>query len=352
MTRIGIVGAGRAATLHAEALRALPGVELAGICGADPLSTRVATLAGVHGSPVLALPELVERSDALVVAIPPGRRSDVVAPAAGVVGAVLVESPLASTLAAARSLVSEATASGPVMVGLNLLHAPAVRQALTLVGEMDRPHHLELRVSAPPPHRRPDVRRSFGGGVVLDPGAHLLPVLMAAAGSAVRRVSARIDRDRYGVDTSARLRLDHVDDRFSEATLVWTGGSATASLEVADSTSVVRVDLLPVPTVERDGRVVVLAVDPNPMVALGFVGQLARLVGAARGSSHAWPPASVGAGVVAVAVAAAVSAASEGDEVDVSEVPLDLAPAEILAGHDRSGEGSPPAAPGSGGDMR
>ena len=70
MTSVGIVGAGRAGTLHAEAARAARGVHLAGICASSADSPRAAALAGALDCAVLGLAELAGACDAVVVAVP------------------------------------------------------------------------------------------------------------------------------------------------------------------------------------------------------------------------------------------------------------------------------------------
>ena len=68
-----------------------------------------------------------------------------------------MQPPVATTLDEASRL-EMVLADVPAMTGVNLLHAPAVRQFLAAVAGMD-PHHLELRLAVPTPERGPEAAR-------------------------------------------------------------------------------------------------------------------------------------------------------------------------------------------------
>lgn len=335
MTSLGIVGAGRAATLHAEAVRATRGVHLAGVTASSPESPGAAALAEALDCPVLTMRELGLACDVAVIATPPAARTQaLVELASSRLRAVLVESPAAVTLDGIADL-SAAFAGGPVMAAVNLLHAPAVRLMLDAVAAMD-PHHLELRVAVPDPARGPGGGLAFGGGVTMDPGCGFWPVLAAAMGSAVQSVAApRLDAA-DGIDRAAEVVLSAVDartasTRTARAGLHWGARVAEASLEAADSAHVARVDIWPVPAVEIDGSPAGPTPDSgHPLVALGFVAQIDRLVRVADGDAQPWPDLAVASSALTIAAAAALSAQRGGIGVSVSGVPRDLSPFEIL----------------------
>ncbi|MYH42143.1 MAG: hypothetical protein F4131_00375, partial [Acidimicrobiaceae bacterium] len=147
VTSVGIVGAGRAATLHAEAVRAARGVHLAGVAARSTASPGAAALAGALDCPVMTARELAGACDVAVIATPPAARAEALAELAPSrrLRAVLVESPAATTVDGIAEL-SAAFGGRPVMAAVNLLHAPAVRRMLDAVTAMD-PHHLELRLA-------------------------------------------------------------------------------------------------------------------------------------------------------------------------------------------------------------
>ena len=332
MTSVGIVGAGRAATLHAEAVRAARGVTLAGMSASSPASPRAAALAGALDCEMLAPAELSRRCDAAVIATPPAACSEALAGLASSrrLRAVLVESPASTTLAGITELQSM-FANRQIMTGVNLLHAPAVRRMLEAVGAMD-PHHLELRLAVPDPARGPDGARSFGGGVTVDPGAGFWPVLIAAMGAAVESVAAPRLEAAGGLDRAAEVVLRAVNGRTARAAMRWDARVAEASIEAADPARVARVDVWPVPVAEIDGAPAGPPTDSaHPLVALGFVAQVERLARVARGEARPWPDLGAGASALTIAAAAAISVRHGGLAVDVADVPGDASPFEILS---------------------
>lgn len=332
VTSVGIVGAGRAATLHAEAVRAARGVTLAGVSALSPASPRAAALAGALDCPILTLAELSRVCDVAVIATPPAACAEALARMASSrrLRAVMVESPAATTIHGVAEL-GTLVEGLPVMASANLLHAPAVRRMLETVATMD-PHHLELRLAVPRPDRGPNAGRAFGGGVTVDPGAGFWPIVLAAMGAAVESVAAPRAGIADGLDHAAEVVLHAAGGRRARADLRWGARVAEASVEAADSARVARVDIWPVPVVEVDGA----AVDPppgpsHPLGALGFVAQIERLARAGDGGARPWPDLAVASAALTIAAAAAVSVRRGGVAVSVREVPGDASPFEILS---------------------
>ena len=331
MTSVGIVGAGRAATLHAEAVRAARGVALAGVSALSPASPRAAALAGALDCPVLTLAELARAGDCAVIATPPASRAEALVELASSrrLRAVLVESPAATTVDGIAQLGS-ALAGRPVMASVNLLHAPAVRRMLEAVAAMD-PHHLELRLAVPDPDRGPEAGRAFGGGVTVDPAAGFWPVVLAAIGAAVESVAAPrfevVDR----IDRAAEVMLQAAGGRRARAELRWGAPVAEAAVEAADSDHVARVDVWPVPVAEVDGAPVgPPAGSMHPLAALGFVAQIERLARVCDGEAQPWPDLAVASSALTIAAAASLSARRGGMPVNVADVPRSASPFEIL----------------------
>ena len=187
MTTLGVIGGGRAATVHGEASRAVAGVELIGIGGRRPGGASEA--AEALGCDELSVAETVRRADMLVVAVPPFEVAGVMAQIP-LDQPVMVESPLG---------VDSNWDPGDrpdAMLGANLLHAPIPRRGLAAVEGLGEPHHLVLRASAPRPAWHNSSTHTSGGhtssgaarGVSLDLGGRLLPVLLAAAAQPVVEV--------------------------------------------------------------------------------------------------------------------------------------------------------------------
>ncbi len=329
MTAVGIVGAGPGAVLHAEAVRATSGMRLAGVAASSATSERAATLAGGLDCAVLELADLARACDIAVIATPPAAYCQVVTQlaAAGRVRAVLVESPAATTLNNIERL-SEALGPLPTMVGVNLLHAPAVRQFLATLASMD-PHHLELRLAVPTPARALEAPAAYGGGVLMNPAAGFWPLLLAALGAPVQYVVTPQLSLQDGLDHVACVVLHATNGRSARADLRWGATIAEASLEAADTARVARVEIWPEPVLEIDG---VVAQPPareapagNPLAALGFTEQLRRLDRASRGEAASLPDLTAGAAAVKVAAAAAVSARRGGSQVTTAELIGNLA---------------------------
>ena len=333
MTSVGIVGAGRAATLHAEAVRAAGGARLAGVTATSTDSPRAVALGAALDCPVLTMRELARACDVAVIATPPAARAEALGELASSrrLGAVLVESPAATTLDGISELQS-VFADRPIMAGVNLLHAPAVRRTLDAVATME-PHHLELRLAVPDPARGPDSGPAFGGGVTMDPAAGFWPVLIAAMGAAVQSVAAPRLEVSEGLDRAAEVVLTAVNGRTARAQLCWGARVAEASVEAADPARVARVDVWPVPVAEIDGAPAgPPAGTAHPLVELGFVPQVERLARVAGGEASPWPDLGAAASALTVAAAAAMSARRGGVAVEVADTPRDRSPFEILSG--------------------
>ncbi|MFD2767257.1 Gfo/Idh/MocA family protein [Micromonospora eburnea] len=116
MLRFGLFGTGYwAAETHAAAIDAHPQAELAGVWGRDP--EKVAALAARHGVPAFGdVDELLAACDAIAVALPPDVQAEIAVRAATVGRHLLLDKPLALSLAEADRVVAAAQASGVASV--------------------------------------------------------------------------------------------------------------------------------------------------------------------------------------------------------------------------------------------
>jgi predicted dehydrogenase len=114
--RFGLFGTGYwAAETHAAAIDAHPRAELAGIWGRDP--EKVAALATRHGVPAYGdVDELLGACDAIAVALPPDVQAEIAVRAATAGRHLLLDKPLALSLAEADRVVTAAQASGVASV--------------------------------------------------------------------------------------------------------------------------------------------------------------------------------------------------------------------------------------------
>ncbi len=183
MTRlpIGVVGVGHLGKEHARILASLPDVELLGVV--DPRLAQAEAIALRCGArPFTDHRELLPLVRAAVIAAPTGLHHAVAKDflARGI--PLLVEKPLASTLAQAEELVDLARAHGAILqVGHVERFNPAFEE---LQRRSLRPKFIACERCAPFSGRSTDV------GVVLDLMIHDLDLVLALVGAPVRHVQA------------------------------------------------------------------------------------------------------------------------------------------------------------------
>ncbi|MEV0724110.1 Gfo/Idh/MocA family oxidoreductase [Micromonospora purpureochromogenes] len=116
MLRFGLFGTGHwAAETHAAAIDAHPRAELVGVWGRNP--ERAASLADRHGVPAFGdVDALLDECDAIAVALPPDIQADLAVRAAIAGRHLLLDKPLALTLADADRVVAAAQQSGVASV--------------------------------------------------------------------------------------------------------------------------------------------------------------------------------------------------------------------------------------------
>ncbi|MBM4336920.1 MAG: Gfo/Idh/MocA family oxidoreductase [Deltaproteobacteria bacterium] len=182
--RIAVVGVGYMGRLHAEKLAALAAegvLDFAGVSDVDV--ARATEIAAKHGVPLLAtLERVAEAADAACVTVPTVEHARVAGRLLDAGLDVLVEKPIATTRADARSLVDRAKSGGRILQVGHIERFSrafrAVRPALT------RPRFIEAHRIGPYPARATDV------SVVLDLMIHDLDIVAELAGHEVERVEA------------------------------------------------------------------------------------------------------------------------------------------------------------------
>ena len=138
MRRVGLVGAGFIARVHAEALRSIPGVSIS--CVIDPREPSARSLARDFGDPpVYASVERALDADVLDCAhvlVPPNLHATVARKVLDAGKPTLLEKPLAATEEDAVALTDHARNRGVTLgVNQNFVHHPAYRQMLSSVRE-------------------------------------------------------------------------------------------------------------------------------------------------------------------------------------------------------------------------
>lgn len=304
MTSLALIGAGPTTALHALAAKAL-GWEIACIASRDARQRdERARQIGTSACDIDDVPEGID------VALVTTAAKDHVSDArhlSGRVSAVIVEPPVAMSLADIDALVAIGEEHGiPVTYGDSLVYAPVVRLALGGVHEIGELVNLEANVTQPWPRADDPTAESYTGAALIDLGVNAVSLVTRALGDRrVTGVSAHLEHSQTGPgDASAAVELHieggltaHVHARYGTPANTW-------DLQAASDTGVVRMELTPTLSLERDGDPVAL---PGPRRALsgvpqleqyGYVGQLEavgddlttgpdRAAGRAMGIAHA-----------------------------------------------------------------
>lgn len=133
--RVGIIGDGKVAHLHAQALQQIETASLLAVCGVLP--DRVQAFATQYGiQPFLDIPDMIASLslDAVIVCTPHPTHAPVAVTAANAGAHVLVEKPMAASLADCDAMINAAEAAGVKlgMVSQRRFYAPVqrMRQAI------------------------------------------------------------------------------------------------------------------------------------------------------------------------------------------------------------------------------
>jgi predicted dehydrogenase len=181
MLRAGVIGVGAVGQHHARVYAALPGVRLAAV--ADIVPERAAEVARSCGAePHTEYRHLIGNVDVVSIATPTSLHAEIGEKFLRSGAHVLVEKPIASTLAEADRLIAAAAASGRVLqVGHVERFNPVVRAVREFV---KRPRFFEahrMGVFAP---------RSLDVDVVLDLMIHDLDIISLLVGSPPEEIQA------------------------------------------------------------------------------------------------------------------------------------------------------------------
>jgi predicted dehydrogenase len=178
--RIGIAGVGHFGRYHALKVAASDRATLSGVF--DPDTERAEAVGWEAGAPALDLPALLTASDALVIAAPAEAHHELVATALRAGKHVLVEKPIAATLAQADELAALAAERGLVLQVGHLERFSAAFAAMD--GKVGAPLYLEATRIGPFKQRGTDV------SVILDLMIHDLDLILSLVASEIDNVDA------------------------------------------------------------------------------------------------------------------------------------------------------------------
>ena len=179
--RIGVIGVGHLGSHHARILSTLPGAELVAVV--DTNRARAEQIAEAnHTRPLFDARDLAGQVDAVTIAVPTERHRDIALPFLSDGVPVLVEKPMARTLAEADELIEASAKTGAILaVGHTERFNPAVAAARPLLSD---PRFIEV-------HRLGTfAARSLDIDVVFDLMIHDLDVVLSLVGAEVESIEA------------------------------------------------------------------------------------------------------------------------------------------------------------------
>jgi len=179
--RIAVVGVGYLGRHHARILASLPGAELLSVV--DVNASRAQEVAAASGTrPLADFRDLLGHVDAVTVAVPTELHREIALPflAAGV--HVLVEKPMARSLAEADDMIQTAARTGAILaVGQTERFNPAVVAARPVLSD---PRFIEVHRLGTFPERSLDI------DVVFDLMIHDVDIVLSLVGSDVEAIEA------------------------------------------------------------------------------------------------------------------------------------------------------------------
>jgi predicted dehydrogenase len=179
--RIAVIGVGHLGKHHARILSTLPGVELVAVV--DTNIARAGEIARAYGtSPLGDARELAGKVDAVTIAVPTEVHRDIALPFLSAGISVLVEKPMARSLAEADAMIAASAKTGATFaVGHTERFNPAVAVARPLVAN---PRFIEVHRLGVFPERSLDI------DVVFDLMIHDLDVVLSLVDSEVDSIDA------------------------------------------------------------------------------------------------------------------------------------------------------------------
>ena len=179
--RIGVVGVGHLGRHHARLLAAMSDVELVGVVDVDS-SRANAAVTGTTATAFADASALLGKVDAVTIAVPTEAHLSVALPFLRAGTHVLVEKPIAASLAQAEEMAAAATASGATLaVGHTERFNPGFAAARPL---LQQPKFIEVHRLSGFPDRSLDI------DVIFDLMVHDLDIILSVDGSEVTSVDA------------------------------------------------------------------------------------------------------------------------------------------------------------------
>jgi Predicted dehydrogenases and related proteins len=238
MLRMGVAGAGVMGRNHARVLTDIRDVTLTALFDPDPaVADGVAEVYGATG--VTTLEAFIETGlDAAVVATPNRTHADIGVALLEAGIHVLVEKPIAATVADAQRLIDAAQANQRVlMVGQVERFNPAV-EAVKRAIQGEDVISIQITRVGPFPPRMGEV------GVVIDLAVHDIDIIRHLTGSEITEVQPQLARTKAEREDTALLQFRLANGTIAHITTNWVTPYKTRTLQVATKTKFIVADLM------------------------------------------------------------------------------------------------------------
>lgn len=222
--RVGLIGTGWwATTVHAPSLSDHPNSEFVGVWGRDHV--RAAELSAACGARAYADPDrLIDDVDALSFAVPPTVQADLAVRAAERGRHLLLEKPIATSLADARRLEDAVAATGVASI-VFFTHRFMTSTSDWLERQCRRGGwmcaHMDITFSSPGLETRSPWR--YEHGALWDLGPHVLSVVVPLLGDVTAVIAGR------GYGDQVHLIVQHTAGRSSTASVTLTAPAAVGT---------------------------------------------------------------------------------------------------------------------------
>jgi myo-inositol 2-dehydrogenase / D-chiro-inositol 1-dehydrogenase len=325
-TTLGFAGSGFITPIHALAGRPFG---MTPVAWASRDRANAERRAAELGGRAVSYDELPAGADLVIVASPPAQHLEHTRIALEGGAAALVEKPLCTTLEDADALVSLAAQhSDQLFYAENLFFAPVIQHMLQATSAIGPLRHIEARSLNTPAPWLTTTGTDWGGGALFDLGVHPLAVVLLLASvsqpdaARVTSVSCTLTGSHaHPYDDLADLRLmfntgctGRVVSSFRET------GSAVWDAQASSDNGVVRAEIMPRESLERNGETIAIpaAIHTIPeLERFGYINQLAQCAASAAAGTGLFMDARFGRLVLDIVCAAYASAGRNGEAVAV-----------------------------------
>ena len=226
--RLGIIGLGRAGSVHLQALPLVADAEVVAVCDPSPAARKHARELGIRTYTDPAVMLETAKLDGVTIATPPADHAELAIACLDRGVHVLCEKPLALTTWDALAMLKAASRNNrQLLLATKFRHVPELATARDLIatGKLGVPIAFEVSFCSPVDmsKRWNANRRLAGGGVIIDNGCHAFDIMSYLFGS-VTRVQTNLHRplQKLGVEDGATIQVRAGDGVVGKADVSWS----------------------------------------------------------------------------------------------------------------------------------